>query len=44
MTAFEISDIEFRRVLPAVKIDEFIQKPISLERLTTLVRNHTTIN
>src|SRR6266568_2193503 len=44
MTAFEIDDIEFRRVLPSVKIDEFIQKPISLERLITLVRNHTTIN
>jgi DNA-binding NtrC family response regulator len=44
MTAFEINDIEFRRVLPSMRIDEFIQKPVSLERLTALVRNHTTIN
>jgi len=40
MTAFEINDIEFRRVLPSTRIDEFIQKPLSLERLNTLVRNH----
>jgi response regulator RpfG family c-di-GMP phosphodiesterase len=31
MTTFEINDIEFRRVLPSMKIDEFIQKPILLE-------------
>ncbi|MDQ6863314.1 MAG: response regulator [Thermoproteota archaeon] len=43
MTAFE-NDIEFRRFLPSIRIDEFIQKPVSLERLTTLVRKHTTIN
>jgi DNA-binding NtrC family response regulator len=41
MTAFEINDIEFRRVLPCTKIDEFIQKPVSLEKLNTLVINHT---
>ena len=40
MTAFEINDIEFRRVLPTTRIDEFIQKPISIERLKTLVRTH----
>ena len=40
MTAFEINDIEFKRVLPSTKIDEFIQKPVSLERLNALVRNH----
>jgi DNA-binding NtrC family response regulator len=40
MTAFEINDIEFRRVLPTTRIDEFIQKPISIERLNTLVRTH----
>ena len=40
MTAFEINDIEFRRVLPSMRIDEFIQKPISLDRLNTLVRTH----
>ena len=31
MTAFEINDIEFRRVLPSTRIDEFIQKPILLD-------------
>ena len=41
MTAFEINDIEFRRLLPSTKIDEFIQKPVSLEKLNTLVMNHT---
>jgi DNA-binding NtrC family response regulator len=40
MTAFEINDIEFRRALPSMRIDEFIQKPISLDRLNTLVRTH----
>jgi two-component SAPR family response regulator len=39
MTAFEINDIEFRRVLPSTRIDEFIQKPILLERLNALVQN-----
>ncbi|MFZ0515355.1 MAG: response regulator [Candidatus Nitrosopolaris sp.] len=41
MTAFEINDVEFRRVLPSTKIDEFIQKPVSLKKLNTLVMNHT---
>jgi hypothetical protein len=41
MTAFEINDIEFRRVLPSTRIDEFIQKPILLKRLNALVQNHT---
>jgi len=40
MTAFEINDIEFKRVLPFTRIDEFIQKPVPLERLNTLVQNH----
>src|SRR5437660_12605612 len=40
MTAFEINDIEFRRVLLSTRLDEFIQKPISIERLNTLVRTH----
>lgn len=41
MTAFEINDVEFRRVLPSTRIDEFIQKPVSLQKLNTLVMNHT---
>lgn len=28
MTAFEINEDEFKRILPLIKIDEFIQKPI----------------
>lgn len=37
MTAFEIDDIEFKRVLPSVKIDEFIQKPISINEITGVI-------
>jgi response regulator RpfG family c-di-GMP phosphodiesterase len=40
MTAFEINDIEFKRLLPSVKIDEFIQKPISMNYLTTIIKKH----
>ena len=43
MTAFEINDIEFRRVLPSVKIDEFIQKPISMDYITTLIKKYIKI-
>jgi response regulator RpfG family c-di-GMP phosphodiesterase len=38
MTAFEIDDKEFRRLLQSVKIDEFIQKPIAIKNLVELVR------
>jgi hypothetical protein len=27
--------------LPSTRIDEFIQKPVSLKKLNTLVMNHT---
>jgi len=40
MTAFEINDIEFRRLLPSVIIDEFIQKPVTMNQLTALVKKH----
>ena len=43
MTAFEINDIEFRRVLPSVIIDEFIQKPVMMNYLTTLVKKHISL-
>jgi two-component system response regulator ChvI len=43
MTAFEINDIEFRRVLPSVKIDEFIQKPISMDYVTTQIKKYIKI-
>jgi len=43
MTAFEIDDNEFRNLLKSVKIDEFIQKPISFKNLTEIVRKHINI-
>lgn len=40
ISAFEIDDIEFKRELPFVKVDEIIQKPISLEDFTSTVSKH----
>ena len=40
MTAFEINDNEFRRVLQTVNIDEFIQKPISFKELKRIVNRY----
>jgi DNA-binding NtrC family response regulator len=40
ISAFEINDIEFRRELPYVKVDEIIQKPISLEDFAGVVSIH----
>jgi response regulator RpfG family c-di-GMP phosphodiesterase len=40
MTAFEIDNKGFSRVLQSVKIDEFIQKPISLKDLARLISKH----
>jgi DNA-binding NtrC family response regulator len=40
MTAFSINDIEFRRILPFVKIDEFIEKPVSLNKLVSLINKY----
>jgi DNA-binding NtrC family response regulator len=37
MTAFEINDSEFTRVLPEPKIDGFIQKPISMRKLNDII-------
>jgi DNA-binding NtrC family response regulator len=37
MTAFEINEIEFTRVLPKPKIDGFIQKPISIRKLNGII-------
>jgi DNA-binding NarL/FixJ family response regulator len=44
MTAFEIDDVEFIRLLPSVKIDGFIQKPISLKDLTSAISKHINAN
>jgi YesN/AraC family two-component response regulator len=40
ISAFEIDDIEFRRVLPPIKIDEFIKKPISADNFISTVKKH----
>jgi response regulator RpfG family c-di-GMP phosphodiesterase len=40
MTTFKIDDIEFRKELPFVKVDEIIQKPILLEDFTSAVSKH----
>ncbi|MGB8935923.1 MAG: response regulator [Candidatus Nitrosopolaris sp.] len=40
MTAFSVNDIEFRRILPFVKIDEFIEKPVSLNKLASLINKY----
>jgi DNA-binding NtrC family response regulator len=40
MTAFEINDEEFRKVLLNVKIEGLIQKPISLDNLTSTVSKY----
>ena len=40
MTAFSINDVEFRRILPSVKIEEFIEKPVSLKKLVSLINKY----
>jgi response regulator RpfG family c-di-GMP phosphodiesterase len=40
MTAFRIDDIEFRKELLYVKVDEIIGKPILLEDFTSVVIKH----
>ena len=37
MTAFEINDMEFTKVLPKPKIDGLIQKPISMRKLNGII-------
>lgn len=40
MTAFEINDTEFERLLPRVKIEGIIQKPVSLADLAGTVSKY----
>ncbi len=40
MTAFEINDAEFKRLLPNVKIEGLLQKPISLAHLISTVSKY----
>ena len=44
MTAFEINKDEFSRVLPDIKINEFIQKPVSIKDLVKSVQGHIITN
>lgn len=39
MTAFEIEDSEFHRILPSIKIDGFLQKPFSMSKLNEMLGN-----
>jgi DNA-binding NtrC family response regulator len=39
ISAFEINKNEFSKVMPSVKIDGFIAKPISLKELANIVEN-----
>jgi DNA-binding response OmpR family regulator len=38
MTAFEINESDFARVLPKLKINGFVQKPISMKSLVKTVK------
>jgi two-component SAPR family response regulator len=37
MSAFEIEDKEFHSVLPSIKVDAFLQKPFSIQRLNDVI-------
>jgi DNA-binding NtrC family response regulator len=37
MTAFEIDQMEFTKILPKPKIDGFIQKPISMNKMNDII-------
>jgi len=39
ITAFEIYYDEFRRVFPKIKVDCFVSKPVSIEKLAETIRN-----
>ena len=41
ISAFEINDLEFSKVLPSVKIDGFTPKPVSLKKLRNRIKNMT---
>ena len=42
MSAFLMDDIQFRTGLSLVKVDEYIEKPISINQLISLVRKYFT--
>jgi CheY-like chemotaxis protein len=42
MTAFEINEMEFTRILPKPEVDGFIQKPISIRKLNGIIDKYLT--
>jgi DNA-binding response OmpR family regulator len=40
MSAFEFNDIELSRALAAIKIDGYIQKPVSTKELINIIEKH----
>jgi DNA-binding NtrC family response regulator len=38
MTAFEIEDKEFHKILPSILIDGFLQKPFSMSKLNDILK------
>ena len=38
MSAFEIQDKEFHNLLPDIRVDAFLQKPFSVQRLSDVVK------
>jgi DNA-binding NtrC family response regulator len=44
MTAFEIEDKEFHNMLPDIKVDAFLQKPFSIQRLNDVLEKISTRN
>jgi DNA-binding response OmpR family regulator len=44
MTAFDIKSEEFSKILPDIKVNQFIKKPISIGELTTSILNHINKN
>ena len=40
MSAFEFNDIELSRALTSIKIDGYIQKPVSTKELVNIIEKH----
>jgi FixJ family two-component response regulator len=40
MTAFEINSIEFDKIFPSLKVNEFLQKPCQIQRLLQVVKKY----
>jgi len=40
MTAFEINSMEFDKIFPSLKVNEFLQKPCQIQRLLQIVKKY----